>query len=264
LRQAFLRRPGAPPLVAFVHIPKTAGGTVTSMFTAAYSPQSVRNAGNYVRNPEKAIAKLESHRALRQLAGGRVAVGHVPYGLFRPYLPANTRYMTFLREPVDRVLSHYYRHVHRQDPRRAGSAKERQSRKVKAASLEEALVEMRLARLSDLATRFLCGDPSPMGELPATALEDAKENLRDFAFVGIQERFDESLALLQRTFDLDAVPRDAYVDRHVSIAGARPSVEEIPSEQRELILEYNRFDAELYRFGLELFERALEAGAERQ
>ena len=42
-------------------------------------------------------------------------MGHVPYGLFRRHLPEDTRYMTFLREPVDRVLSHYYRHIHTED-----------------------------------------------------------------------------------------------------------------------------------------------------
>ena len=45
------------------------------------------------------------------------AVGdHVPLGLFRRYLPADTRYMTILREPVDRVLSHYHFHAQAGDP----------------------------------------------------------------------------------------------------------------------------------------------------
>jgi hypothetical protein len=159
------------------------------------------------------------------------------------------------------VLSHYYRHIHR-PPERAGRVKNKQlapgeGRKVKADSLEEALVEMGLARLSNLSTRFICGHPSPMdGDLPATALDDAKENLRGFDFIGIQERFEESLVLLQRWLGLGYVP---YLNQHVSREGGRPTVGEIPDEQRALITEYNRLDAELYAFGLGLFEEAVAA-----
>jgi hypothetical protein len=257
-----LRRPSSP-LVAFVHIPKTAGGTVTSMFVTAYSKAAVRNAGNYVRNPEKVAAKLSNPPSGWQTwhrGGGRVSVGHVPYGLFREHLPPDTVYMTFLRDPVDRVVSHYHRHIHRRRPDRAGSPKELASRNVRAGSIEEALVEMRLPQLSNLATRFLCGHPSPLGELPASALDDAKANLRQFAFIGIQERFEESISLLQRTLGLDAVPRDTYEDRHVS--HDRPTVEGISREERELIMERNRLDIELYAFGLRLFEDAITGAGE--
>jgi hypothetical protein len=167
--------------------------------------------------------------------------------------------MTFLREPVDRVLSHYYRHIHIADPRRTGRQvaepwSPEQGGKIKADSIEQALVEMRVPQLNNLATRFIGGGQSPMGELPASALDEAKENLRSFAFIGIQERFEESLVLLQRMLGLGSVP---YEDRHVS--SDRPSVEEISDEQRALIAEYNQLDAELYSFGLGLFDDAVAA-----
>jgi Sulfotransferase family len=238
-------RPG--PLVAFVHIPKTAGGTVTSMFAGAYSKAGVRKTGNYMRGAEKAakkIAKRPGGWESWHRRGGRVAVGHVPYSLFREHLPEGTLYMTFLREPVDRVLSHYYRHIHRPVPGKG-----------KADSIEEALVELRLPEINNLATRFLCDRPAP-GELPASALDEAKANLSGFGFVGIQERFEESVVLLSRTLSLDAV---ASENRHVSTV--RPSVDEIPEAQRALIEEHNRLDVELYAYGRELFEEAVAAAA---
>jgi hypothetical protein len=163
--------------------------------------------------------------------------GHVPYGLFCRNLPPDTRYMTLLREPVDRVLSHYHRHL------------ERKSQTTD--SLAEAL-ERRMPDVNNLATRFLCGDPAPLGELTSSALDDAKANLSAFAFVGIQERFEESVVLLQRMLGLGLVP---YLNQHVSTD--RPGVEEIPDAQRALIEEYNRLDAELYAFALQLFEEAV-------
>jgi hypothetical protein len=238
------------PLLAFVHIPKTAGGTVISMFAAAYSKAGVRDAGNYPKNPEYTVGKVS--RPKKQ--SGRVTAGHVPYSVFREHLPAETRYMTFLREPVDRVLSQYYRHIHRSDPSRARRPKAARSPKVKANSLEEALVEMRLPQLNNFATRFLCSDPAPMDDLSPGALEDAKSNLREFAFVGIQERFDESLVLLRRMLGLGSIP---YVDRHVS--SDRPAIDDIADHERELIEEHNQLDTELYACGLELFEEAVAA-----
>jgi hypothetical protein len=254
----------AGPLLVFVHIPKTAGGTVTSMLTAAYSRQAVRDAGNYARAPEKIERKIRS--TLRR--GGRVAAGHTPYGAVREHLPPDTRYMTFLREPVDRVLSHYYRHLHRKRPKVQRSpareqhrletpGKVRPDRKPKADSIEEAIVGMRMPQLNNLATRFLCGRPSVLGDLPASALDDAKANLGEFAFVGIQERFEESLVLLQRMLGLGSIP---YRDRHVS--SNRPAVDEIPDQERALIEEHNQLDAELYSFGLGLFEDAVAAAGE--
>lgn len=249
------------PLIAFVHIPKTAGGTVSSMFVAAYSKRGMHKAGNYLKGPELAerkIARADAGWENWHRNGGRVTVGHMPYGLYRTYLPRNTSYMTFLREPVDRVLSHYYRHIHRSDPSRAGVRKQYPGARVKADSIEQALVDMNLPQLNNLCTRFLCGR-DPFEELPDSALDDAKENLRAFEFVGIQERFEESVVLLQRMFGLGALP---YVDRHVSNEGERPGVDEISDEQRALIEDRNRLDAELYRFGLGLFEEAVAQAGE--
>jgi hypothetical protein len=251
----------AEELVAFVHIPKTAGGTVTTMFNAAYSSEAVKNAGNYMSSAKRTTTKVKRGR----VKGARVTVGHVPYGVYRDHLPHGTLYVTFLREPIDRVLSHYYRHLHRQNER---AEKRRRNRVDKgkdepgsrASSIEEALTELRMQPIRNLMTRFLCDDPTP-AELPESALDDAKENLSRFAFVGIQERFDESLILLERRLDLPVVPYSK--SRHVSVGGARPRPSEIPDEQRALIVEHNAMDAELYRYGVELFEQAAaEAGGD--
>jgi hypothetical protein len=250
-------------LLAFVHIPKTAGGTVTNMLARAYSKQGVHAAGNYMSGPEQTAQKVTRRPGgweLWQRRGGRVTVGHVPYRVFREHLPPDARYMTFLREPVDRVLSHYYRHIHLPDPSPAQRRRARERRKERAGSLEEALVEMRLPQVRNLATRFLCGYPTRDEELAASALENAKANLRKFAFVGIQERFDESLVLLQRLLGLELVP---YLNRHVSVEGRRPAVHEIPDSERALIEEHNRLDLELYRFGLGLFEDAVARAGKR-
>ena len=250
-------------LIAFVHIPKTAGGTIKSMFDVAYTDAGLYDAGNYFRDREKAISKLDKPERVWEAwreQGGRVMIGHVPYGLMRRHLPTDTRYITFMRDTVDRVLSNYYREFGGGgDPARRRSAPGASPRKGRPGSLEEAMVALRLPQLNNFATRLLCGEAAPEGDLAPTAVEDAKANLRSFAFVGITERFDESLALLQGKLGLGAVPYQEK--RHVN--RQRPPIEDTPHEQRELILEHNQLDAELYAYAQDLFEQAL-AGAGRK
>jgi len=240
-------------LIAFVHIPKTAGATVKFMFANAFTRGAVRNAGNFLVHPEATAIRVTTPPKggwdawIRE--GGRVTAGHVPYGLFHQHLPPDTRYMTFLRDPVERVLSHYYRHM-----RLSGLPKDQTKLKrgaVLTTTIEEAL-ELRPPEITNLATRFLCRFPAPPGALPPSALDDAKANLRDFAFVGIQEQFEESIVLLQRRFDLGLVP---YLNRHVSTD--RPTSREIPDEQRAKIAEQNRLDEELYEYARRLFDDAV-------
>jgi hypothetical protein len=246
-----------PPLLAFVHIPKTAGATTKVMLANAYSRDAVRDAGNYVTGE----SKTEQRVAFRsggwdrwRQRGGRATVGHVPYGLYRRYLPADTRYMTFLREPVERVLSYYHRHLRLTG---TGIDRHRQRRGLPLVSSLEEAFDRRLPEVCNIATRFLCGDPSPLGALPDAALDVAKENLRAFAFVGIQERFEESIVLLQRRLGLGLVP---YVDLHVS--DDRLRVEDLSPELHLLIREHNQLDAELYEFALGLFDEAVAAADE--
>lgn len=215
------------------------------MLAKAHPSGTLMDAGNYLRNPEKTIARVSSGRTFHR----RVAIGHVPYGLFRAHLPGDTRYVTILRDPLERVLSHYHAHMQR-------TPRDERPRKVTADSLQEA-IDRRPPEICNLATRFLYGGVSPLGELPPGALDRAKANLREFEFVGITERFHESAVLMRMTLGL---PDVVYERRHVS--EGRPSAVDIPEHQRRLITETNALDIDLYAFARSLFDeraRACEA-----
>jgi hypothetical protein len=236
------------PLVAFVHIPRTGGGSVTSAISRAYG--RAKSSGNVQKNADK------SHRLFQRIAenpdawSGRALADHVPYGLYARYLPPDTRYITFLRDPVERVLSHYYFHA------QAGPEKVRMIWRREGAEVadeDDVSLEAGLARgitiYNNFATRFLWGGESLDGELPPNALERAKENLGRFALVGVTERLDEGVIMLDRML---GVPPAGYHLRHVR--EGRPGADDVHADLRRLIEEHNALDTELYRIAQQRFD----------
>jgi hypothetical protein len=172
--------------------------------------------------------------------------------------------MTVLREPVDRVLSHYAFHARAGGGRlstiwdrlasfdaaeRASDPTASLSRPVEYTdtSLQAGLAN-RIPIYDNLATRFLWGGESLFGDLPDDALERAKENISRFMLVGVTDRLDESLVLLGRELQVGLMP---YRLRHVN---QQRQDEQVPDELLDAIREHNALDVELYRFGKELFE----------
>jgi hypothetical protein len=108
------------PLLAFVHIPKTAGTTLRAILNMNEPGPRTRALGNVFKGggglSKELIERLRDGKRPLDLREARILIGHFPLGI-REYLPRyvpkdrELRYFTFLREPVDRTLSHYYQVV---------------------------------------------------------------------------------------------------------------------------------------------------------
>ena len=90
--------------------------------------------------------------------------GHLPFGVHQ-YLPLDTRYITFLRDPVERTLSTTTVCC----PRKGDPIPE-------SMALEQVLDSGEYL-YDNLQTRMLCSDPEPFGEVTDEMLDQAKENL---------------------------------------------------------------------------------------
>lgn len=96
----------------------------------------------------------------------------------------------------------------------------------------------------NLMTRSLCGIGCSS---PEEMVNRAKKNLSRLLFVGITERFDESLLLLQDKMGIKDIH---YAKKNVS-----PFQHNLTEDELSLVHEYNRQDIELYNYAYGLFEK---------
>jgi hypothetical protein len=224
---------GDEPLVVFVHIRKTAGKTLRQVLYRQYRRRNTKLVRNYFTDASSsfvAVSDLAANpRDLQALHGHMLFWPELPW-------PEATRFVTILRDPVERTLSHYYWLC----------ARSRRYTK----SLEEAISDGSIH--DNLQTRVISGEmPDYMG-LGEDALAKAIERLDLFAVVGVTERFDESLALMTQTLGWQW---KVYSRENVT-PGRKPR-SEIAPETIARIEEINQLDAVLYRRATERFEADL-------
>jgi len=176
----------------------------------------------------------------------RLITGHTVFGLHE-FVPRPSTYISLVRQPRSLVVSQY-RYVLR-------TPGHRHHELVTSGrmSIEEYIRSGISMEMDNSQTRAIAGDRStPYGGCSDVMLETAKRNIVEaFAVVGLTERFDESLILLQKTFGWSKL---RYV--RVNVAPHAQSLE-LSDEARGLIEEHNRLDNELYRFVIERFEEAV-------
>ena len=221
------------PIDIFLHIPKTAGTTLVRILHRQYGRTGYVSikAGTSFEN-----AKLQIVR--EEIDGFRLVYGHVPFGI-HDALTRPVRYFTLVRDPVDRVVSHYY--FARSHPAH------RLYREIteKRMTLRDYVASGITGELANGQTALLAGQKqdAPSGDL--SLLERAQANImRHFAAVGVTEDFDRTIVL----FKLALGWRMPLVYESVNVTAGRPDANAIDEETLEAIRSQNRLDELLYRF----------------
>ena len=224
----------------FIHVPKTAGTTIDSVLHRQYRSDEIFRVGRDIQGNYKVYIEMDSAERARF----RVMIGHIPYGVHE-YISGSFAYFTFLRDPIERTISHYY--FLRGEPGHPLA----DMLKGNWPSLEKCLELEMDPMMFNAHTRLLSGvwyGPKP-GKCTKEHLEMAKENLRlRFSVIGLTERFDESLILLKRAFGW----RDIRYSRW-NVTQGRPKKKDLPASTRTVVESANLLDMELYAYGQELF-----------
>ena len=198
-------------LLLFTHIPKTAG----TSFRQIVMNQSGRDRGflcypglfnNQTTNErlsllKETLLKEDTDKNIRSPNSIKAIAGHVGYGI-HAILPARFyQYITFLREPVARILSYYF-HLHRLG--KIGTPSGDQSEYIQKYINDKFLIE-----IDNLQTRYVSGkawqhivlgnseNKIGFGECQWELLKLAKENLANNYLFGLQSEFSASLKLFE-------------------------------------------------------------------
>ena len=232
----------------YLHIPKTAGTTVRSIFARQFPKNALCKVPN--------VIPMETFLALspEQKRQYRCFFGHMVFGLHE-HLAGSSIYISMLRNPVDRIISDYY---HAKRNKEHGRYEQINANNWSLADYARFRAEEQ--GIANTETRFISGQfgltaGAPFDPMPASALDTAKENIRTrFKAVGLQEQFDTSLILFKQVMGWKNVN---YVRKNVG--RNRPKNEAEPKETIQLIERLNALDMELYAHVEKLFNSQVDA-----
>jgi glycosyltransferase involved in cell wall biosynthesis len=231
----------------FLHIPKAAGTTLHSILEGHYPPSSCYS----IYDPDEAAKEfVQWPRERREPI--RLLKGHVAFGLHESLI-GETTYITLLRDPVDRIMSHYYyakrmpsHYLYNKITERTMSLQDYAS-----AGLTDELDNGQVRLLAGIAS-----DKSvPIGACDTNLLNLAKSHIeRHFCVAGLSERFDESLALMAIQLGWDWTP--SY--ESLNVTPERPGKGQVDPAARAAIERANPLDCELYAWAKHRFEALLD------
>ena len=236
----------------FVHMPKAGGSTLQEIIQRPYPLAATFDIhGESVETVQSSVDRL---RRMPEQERERIACvkGHIPFGIHR-WLPRTPLYATMLRDPIERTVSDYFFALN--TPGHTLFERMRRGR----LSIKDFVVLRQEQGLSDIYCRFLSETmiwdrlvDSPR-TLPPGAVGTAKENLeRYFAVVGITEKFDESLMLMQSAFGW----KDVYYER-ANVTRDKPAQVTLTAEALDAIRLYNGRDIELYEFAKQRMDASI-------
>jgi hypothetical protein len=231
------------PAVLFMHIPKTAGIAFREAIAANYRESAVA----YLYGTPPGFLTVDLQRLpLEQRRDLKFVMGHFQYGIHH-YLPQETLYVTIVRQPAARMLSHYAFLQHTQPL----LLKE----KDRTLSLEELLEKKPHVHFDNPLVRYFGSVDErefPAGSVNQQLYEKAVYYLRTgFTFVGHQEFAAHAYAWLSQRFGWNA-------RAGLEIVNASPTRLEDAriASIRNVIESCNRWDHLLYQDILQLFPYA--------
>lgn len=232
----------ADPLILYLHIPKT-GGISLSDYIYAHCRLPNQGPGDasdplikdgvffcpigFVKPPD--LEMPDYTRKMLSRPDLKAFVGHFWYGIHR-LTDRDCKYITVLRNPVDRMVSLYY-----------------YLEANKHMSLENFVSQPSLKELDNDQTRRIAGTDPAIGECNRDTLEMAIENLNKFAVVGVTEEMVNIERKLKAVFGW----KDNTISMGFKNTGHnKPKAQSLTEAERSAILKANTYDIELYQYVL--------------
>jgi hypothetical protein len=228
----------------FVHVPKTAGSSLQKMLADQFRQEVIYpNESWRKKNRGHLYLPIFQQFAPKNLLDFQLIMGHMPMAAAE-LMPQPIHILSFLRHPYQRCLS-----------RLNFESKLRLSFNP---DTWESIPDKLKASLYNTQTLYFADKSKDdflywknWMRMDEKALKQAKENLEACSFIGLTDRFSESIALSERTFGWRF--SQAY---HVLKSPQKFNLS-LSEEFWRAIKNNNEYDMELYEFAVELFEKRL-------
>ena len=230
----------------FLHIPRTGGTTVDKIFS-----------NNIHSNNILSIYKDFEYKKYREINSNNLVnikyiTGHLLLSNYNPFMFYNIEVdvFTFLRNPVSRLISEYIFYKTWKDNHLYKIINENN------VSFSEYLLSnnnILKYRGKNFMTRCISGKSFIFNKYPYSALAVAKKNIdKKFKFIGILEKFAESIFLLGKIFNLSNI----FFEQNNKL---RPDLKNcISDNDKDIALELNKADSELYKFAVDIFQERID------
>jgi hypothetical protein len=231
----------------FLHIHKTAGSTLARILETHFGQGEICPPQTWQRFLELPPAELAQYRLFR---------GHLLH--FTHWLPERPWIVAFLRDPVERTLS-TYDYIRRND-------RHRHHRAALEMDLGAFLDDPQTSgTVRDLQTRWILANAFPseslrdmerqLDELGLDPLETAERQLDSYAFVGLVERFEDSVARMMGVMGWHLFDwMTEHAGDRVNVSEGRVRQEDLAPAVLERIHELTTLDRALHAGALARFD----------
>ncbi|HID31333.1 MAG TPA: hypothetical protein EYP19_15220 [Desulfobacterales bacterium] len=237
----------------FIHIPKAAGVTFSSILDRQYKSYEVFTVhGSKVKESIGEFVNLPKEKRGRI----RLLKGHMEFGLHK-HFPHPSTYVTIMRNPVERTISHYY-YVLQTPSHYLYDTVISNDMTIEEYVSSGISTELDNGQLRMIAGQAAGNDDIPFGKCSRVLLEKAQYNIRKyFAVLGVVEDFDETLVLIKQEMGWKGFP--FYYKRNVT--RRRPTQKSLPEGTIRTIEANNALDCELYEFAKKALEEKIRSQA---
>lgn len=228
------------PALIFLHIPKSGGTTLRQIISRQY-PKPLSFHANY--RPTEKVYEEAKGKLGSDLTKIRLFEGHMFFGL-HSFLPQPAKYISMLRNPIERIASQYYFVLQESGNRVSDQVK------AEKISLGEYVEREISPETNNDQTRVISGMRGRDEKTSDRNVEIAIKNIEnDFLCIGLTERFDEFLLVMNQLYGW----KNMYY-RKLNRRKVR-NLAELSQSTIDIIVARNRWDLELYQYSNQYFDK---------